>query len=198
VEVLSALVYSLGGGIQSFSPPFSATPSFSGNRIQWWAWSFGLGLTGLSLADQTDEDWISNYWALYTRAASNDAFSLSQVGLTEVVPADGSWLALKFSAFSDESLPLAASDPQAVSFSAPTDSSPPRVLSFRRISAELLELVFATVPGGTYRLESASALSPSDWSILIPSFVATSAETIFTVSVDPEEPRRFYRLARSL
>jgi hypothetical protein len=198
VEVLSALVYSLGGGYQSFSPPYAASPLFPGNRIQWWTWRFGLGLVGLSLADQTDEDWISNYWALYIRASSNDTFSLSPVGLAETAPSDGSWLALKFSSFSDESLPLVASQPQGVSFSAPTDSSPPKVLSSRRISAELIEITFATVPGGTYRLESTGTLSISDWSILIPDFVATSAETTFTVPLDPEESQRFYRLARSL
>lgn len=195
VIALTALLQSLGGAAQRFDEPFTTPAEVAGNQIQWWRWEFGLSLTGMSLHNQANGDWKNNYWAVYTRNSANSPFVMSSVGLADLTPTDGSWITLKFSSFNGGSSPLENVPSEAVSFLAPTNPDPPRILSARQISAEVLELVFSTTPGATYRLDVSSALPAETWDVWVSPFVATSSATSFTVAMEPDAPRKFFRLA---
>lgn len=195
VTALTALLHTLGGSSQRFDDPFTPSPAASGNWIQWWRWGFGLSLNGMSLAGQTNGDWTSNYWALYTRNSSASRFVSSWVGLADLIPDDGSWIALKFISFDGGASPAEEMPSEAVSFSAPPNPDSPRMVSLRRVSSEVLELVFSTTPGATYRLDVSTDLSADSWVVWISPFVATSTATTFTVAMEPDEPRKFFRLA---
>ncbi len=195
VVALTALMHALGGVTQRFDHPSTPSPTVSGNWIQWWRWGFGLSLNGMSLNGQNNSGWTSNYWALYTRESSAAPFVSSWVGLADLIPTDGSGIVLKFSGFEGGAPPAENLPSEAVSSSVPVNPDPPRILSLRPVSSEVLELVFSTVPGVTYRLETSTDLSAESWFVWISPFVATSSSTSFTVPVDPDQPRKFFRLA---
>ena len=195
VVALTALMHALGGATQRFDDPYTPSPTVSGNWIQWWRWGFGLSLTGIHLNGRSNDDWMSNYWAVHTRASTNSSFVFAPVGLADLVPTNGSWIALKFTPFDGGPGPTDNLEPQAVSFSAPLLPDAPKLLSFRRVSPDLLEMVFATVPGATYRLEVSATLQAGTWAVWISPFVATSTSTSFTVPMEHDEPKKFFRLA---
>jgi len=195
VTALTALLNSLGGAAQSFDAPYTTSPSISENWIQWWRWGFGLSLSGMSLNGQTNGDWANNYWALYTRDSATSPFVSSWVGLADLAPADGSWIALKFISFAGGSPPEENVQFQSVSFTPPQNPDPPRLLSMQIIPPAVLELVFSTVPGATYRLETSSDLTAASWATWVSPFVATATATAFSLPVEPDEPRTFFRLA---
>ena len=139
--------------------------------------------------DLYDENWNYVETATYNQVGSlfysDVAWLAAPLGASDRILVNGSWDAWSFSAGF-------VSSPVASPVSA--TPLPPAVRSIRFLPSAELEIVFQTIPGLTYQLESTSDLQPSGWHSCGEVFAASGLETIFILQ--PQDPRQFYRLHR--
>ena len=195
LEIMGSLIHSLGGGLQFFDDPdWNRNPPTVAPWIQWWRYSFGLVLYGLSLGSSHDNGFDSGYWALYTSLTNNDPWEYAEVGLADLIPENGSRIGLKYSPFGDSPGPSDLMSTANLILAPPQTAEPPRLLSLTAIDSNRLALTFTTTPGCTYQLEQNETLARDTWEAWSGILVATATETIFTILIQEDKPRYFYRL----
>jgi hypothetical protein len=195
LEIMGSLIHSLGGGLQFFDDPdLNRNPPTVAPWIQWWRYSFGLVLYGLSLGSSHDNGFDSGYWALYTSLTNNDPWEYAEVGLADLIPKNGSRIGLKYSTFDDLVGPSDSTSKENLILATPQTEEPPRLLSLTTIDSNRFALTFATTPGCTYQLEQSETLPIVKWEPWSGIWVATSTETTFTILIQENKPRCFYRL----
>jgi len=161
---------------------------------------------------RTRTDWTTGYWeynvfggqfnydaydsdgnflgiSTYNRAGSYDYSGVewisSPIGSSDRILIDGSWDAWSFA---DNFVPASIINPT------PTSPPPPTCKSVRRISSADLEILFTTTVNISYQLESKNDLLAPTWTALGEPWNASSSETVFTVTINPQAERQFYRL----
>jgi len=194
-EIMGSLIHSLGGGLQIFDDhDWNRNTPTPTPWIQWWKYGFGLVLYGLGLDSHYDSGFESGYWALYTSTTNNGPWTYAEVGLADLIPENGSRIGLKYSSFDDSTGPSASTNTADLILTSPPTEQPPRLLSLATIGSNRLELTFATTPGCTYQLEENESLDGVGWNAWGGIWVATATETVFTILVQEDKPKCFYRL----
>lgn len=192
---MGSLIHSLGGGFQVFDDyDWNRSDLTATSWIQWWKYGFGLALYGLGLNGHHDSGFASGYWAIYTSTANHGPWVYADVGLADLVPENGSQIGLKYSSFDDTAGPSGSINTIDLILTAPPAGQPPRLVSIATIASDRLELTFATIPGCTYQLEENEFLAPDGWNAWGGIWVATATETVFTIQVQKNKPKCFYRL----
>jgi len=195
LEIMGSLIHSLGGGLQFFDDPeWNRNPPTVTPWIQWWRYSFGLALYGLGIGSSHDTGYDSGYWALYTSLTNNEPWEYAEVGLADLIPKNGSRIGLKYSTFDDSTGPSDLTSTANLILTSPRTGDSPRLLSMTTIDSDRLAMTFATTPGCTYQLEQNETLASDAWEAWNGIWVATTTETIFTILIQQDKPRCFYRL----
>jgi len=179
-------------------------------------YSFGKAVEALVFNDReivrTQNDWSTGYWeysvfggtiiydlysdtwdylgqATYdqqgTTTYSGVNWFFSPIGISERILVDGSWDAFSF-APNFTSIPVVEPSPAL--------PPPPTAKSIRLKSSTELEIIFTTTPNIVYQLESKEDLLALEWSFQGSSFSAISTETKFIVSIQSNNPKKFFRL----
>jgi hypothetical protein len=194
-EIMGSLIHSLGGGLQVFDDHDWLRDNPTSNPwIQWWRYDFGLVLYGLGLDSVHNSGFESGYWALYTSTANTEPWTYAEVGLADLIPENGSRIGLKYSSFEDLSGPSNSANTADLILPSPPTGQRPRLLSLATISPDRLELTFETTPGCTYQLEENESLAGVGWHAWGGFWVATATEIVFTILVQEDKPKCFYRL----
>jgi hypothetical protein len=195
LEIMGSLIHSLGGGLQIFDDPdWNRPPPTVTPWIQWWNYSFGLVLYGLGLGSSHDTGFDSGYWALYTSPSNNEPWEYAEVGLADLIPKNGSRIGLKYSTSDDLTGLLDSTNTTNLIMATSQTGEPPRLLSLTTIDSDRFALTFATTPGCTYQLEQSESLPIVKWEPWSGIWVATSTETTFTILIQENKPKCFYRL----
>jgi len=195
LEIMGSLIHSLGGGLQIFDDPdWNRNPPTVTPWIQWWNYSFGLVLYGLGLGSSHDTGFDSGYWALYTSPSNNGPWEYAEVGLGDLTPEDGSRIGLKYSTPNNSAVPSDSTNTTQLNLATLQSGEPPRLLSLTTIDSNRFALTFATTPGCNYQLEQSESLPIVKWEPWSGIWVATSTETTFTILIQENKPRCFYRL----
>jgi len=195
LEIMGSMIHSLGGGLQIFNDPdWNRNPPTVTPWIQWWNYSFGLVLYGLGLGSSHDSGFDSGYWALYISPTTNGPWEYAVVGLADLIPENGSRIGLKYSTFDDLTGPSDSTSKENLILATPQTGEPPRLLSLTKIDSDRFALTYATTPGCTYQLEQNESLTSDKWEPWSGMWVATATETIFTILIQENKPRCFYRL----
>jgi len=207
IEVIQSLITAIGGGLQRFDTPgWDVLIPPSTPWIQWWRYNFGkedgppviaLALYGLGLGASSNAGFDLGYWALYTSVTTDQPWEYAEIGLADLQPQNGSRIGLKYSTFDDTTGPSDSTSTTNLIFaSPPTGEEPPRLLSLTTIDSDRLALTFTTNPGCTYQLEQSESLASDDWKSWSGIWVATGTETIFTILIQENKQKCFYRLKR--
>ena len=195
LEIMGSMIHSLGGGLQIFDDPYwNRNPPTVTPWIQWWNYSFGLVLYGLGLGPSHDTGFDSGYWAIYTSPSNNEPWEYADVGLADLTPEDGSRIGLKYLTSDGLTGPSDSTIKENLILATPQTGEPPRLLSLTTIDSDRLSMTFATTPGCTYQLEQSESLTSDKWEPWSGMWVATATETIFTILIQENKPRCFYRL----
>jgi len=195
IEVIESLIIAIGGGLQRFDDPNWDVPALPFTPwIQWWRYSFGLGLYGLGLGASSNAGFDLGYWALYTSVTKEQPWEYAEIGLADLQPQNGSRIGLKYSTFDDFTGPSNSTNTESLTLAAPPTGEPPRLLSVTTIDSDRFALIFTTTPSCTYQLEQSESLASDDWKPWSGIWIATSTETTFTILIQENKPRCFYRL----
>ena len=182
----------------------------------WSQFDFGNALDSVVFKDGTiqryQNDWNTGFWeySLFGGQFSYDVFDesgkwletasynqlgsvffsgvtwfSSPFGASDRILVNGSWDAWSFAA-DFRSVPVTTPQPASL--------PPPVAKSIRLLSSSQIEIVFQTIPNSSCRLESNPGLQPSNWTPHGDPFTATNSETTLVFSIQPQDPRQFYRL----
>lgn len=179
--------YNFGDALYAVNWNSGATPR---GQNDWDAGYWHYGIFGGRLEyDQYDENWQWVGSATYDQSGSSlypgTSWFSSPVGAGDRLLVNEAWDAWSFAA---DFVPVPVVSPQ------PASIPPPAVTSVRLLSPTQLEIVFQTVPNVSYQLESTMDLAGSDWASRGTTFTASGPETVLTVTIQPQNPREFYRL----
>jgi len=206
IEVIESLIIAIGGGLQRFDDPGWDVPLPPPTPwIQWQRYNFGedivthhpviaLALYGLGLETSFNAGFDLGYWALYTSVTTNQPWEYAEIGLADLQPQNGSRIGLKYSTFDDSTVPLDSTSTVSLILASPRTGEPPRLLSLTTIDSDRLALTFVTIPGCTYQLEQSESLGRDTWEPWCDAWVATGSESIFTILIEKNKPKCFYRL----
>jgi hypothetical protein len=134
------------------------------------------------------------YWAIYTSVATDQPWEYAMVGLADLQPQNGSRIGLKYSTFDDSTGPSDSTNTVNLTLAAPPTGEAPRLLSVTTIDSDRFALIFTTAPGCTYQLEQSESLANDDWKPWSGIWIATATQTTFTILIQENKPKYFYRL----
>lgn len=206
IEVIESLIIAIGGGLQRFDDPGWDVPVLPLTPwTQWWRYNFGvdpvthypvtaLALYGLGLGASSNAGFDLGYWAIYTSVATDQPWEYAMVGLADLQPQNGSRIGLKYSTFDDSTGPSDSTNTVNLTLAAPPTGETPRLLSVTTIDSDRFALIFTTAPGCTYQLEQSESLANDDWKPWSGIWIATATQTTFTILIQENKPKYFYRL----
>jgi hypothetical protein len=151
-------------------------------------WEYNL-FGGQFSYDEYDANWeftgTQEYNQVGSSLYSNVEWLSSPIGASNRSLVDGSWDAWSFAP---------GFNPVAVEKPLPVSVPPPICKSISKISSSELEIVFKITPDILYQFEFNDELLPSGWTSSGQPFTDTVQETLLRVTINPNNPKKFFRL----